>query len=103
MDGAPGRAPRTIPARDGSAARQRGATMTSDLDVCARIACPDCGAAGTGFWRKDALRGQGRELLGLTRGFIRRPGDHRADPGIVCAQCHVPAREGPFVRERQGT
>jgi hypothetical protein len=73
--------------------------MTSDLDICARIACPACRAAGTAFWRKDALRGQGRELLGMTRGFVRRPGDHRADPCIHCAACHVPAAEGPFVAE----
>ncbi|TCZ66797.1 hypothetical protein [Roseicella aquatilis] len=72
--------------------------MTSDLDICARITCPGCHATGTGFWRKDALRGQGRELLGLTRGFLRRPGDHRADPTILCAACHGPAQEGPFTR-----
>lgn len=73
--------------------------MTSNLDICARIVCPACGTAGAAFWRKDALRGQGRELLGLTRGFVRRPGDHRADPCILCAACQVPAAEGPFVAE----
>lgn len=72
---------------------------TADLDICARLTCPDCGGSGTGFWRRDALRGQGRELLGLTRGFLRRPGDHRADPCILCAHCHVPAREAPFLCE----
>ncbi|MBK1660336.1 hypothetical protein [Paracraurococcus ruber] len=70
--------------------------MTDHLDICARLACPDCGAAGTGFWRRDALRGQGRELLGLTRGFTRRPGDRRADPCILCVACRAPARELPF-------
>ncbi len=71
--------------------------MAGNLDVCARVTCPKCGAAGTGFWRKDALRGQGRELLGLTRGFSRRPGDARPDPTILCASCHVAAREEPFL------
>ncbi|MDO9708607.1 hypothetical protein [Paracraurococcus lichenis] len=74
--------------------------MTCDLDICARITCPDCGATGTGFWRRDALRGQGRELLGLTRGFARRPGDHRPDPAVICVRCGATAREGPFEPER---
>ncbi|MEN0073865.1 MAG: hypothetical protein AAGC69_05745 [Paracraurococcus sp.] len=73
--------------------------MVDDLDICARIACPGCGASGTGFWRKDAVRGQGRELLGVTRGFLRRPGDHRLDPCIYCARCLVAAEERPFLRE----
>jgi hypothetical protein len=73
--------------------------MAGDLDICARVLCPRCGAAGTGFWRKDAVRGRGRELLGLTRGFARRPGDARADPAIFCAACRVAAREEPFRRQ----
>jgi hypothetical protein len=77
--------------------------MTGDLDICARLTCPHCGATGTGFWRKDALRGQGRELLGLTRGFARRPGDRRVDPCIHCVTCHVPAREAPYECEHSGT
>ncbi|WP_128079999.1 hypothetical protein [Roseicella frigidaeris] len=75
-------------------------SMVSDLDICARITCPECRGSGTGFWRKDAVRGQGRELLGVTRGFLRRRGDHRLDPCVLCAHCLVPAQEGPFVRER---
>lgn len=73
--------------------------MTGQLDICARLTCSRCGETGTGFWRRDALRGQGRELLGLTRGFLRKPGDRRADPSILCAACRVPAREMPFLCE----
>lgn len=76
--------------------------MTGELDICARLTCPGCGATGTGFWRKDALRGQGRELLGLTRGFARKPGDKRTDPCILCAVCRIPAQEVPFVCEQPG-
>lgn len=70
--------------------------MIGDLDICARVRCPGCGAVGTGFWRKDAVRGQGRELLGLTRGFARKSGDTRPDPVILCVACRIPAREEPY-------
>lgn len=70
--------------------------MIGDLDICAQVVCPGCGASGTGFWRKDAVRGQGRELLGLTRGFARKPGDARADPAILCVVCQVMVREEPY-------